>query len=306
MPLLSRTKPRPRRAAPRGLEMAEVALAPISQIQGSAGADVPVSQPDVIVRGRTDVPIRPKFIPPPGGLETIIREDDRVRITETKAPPWRMIAQLEIFRPDSNDPMGVGTAWFVSRTTLVTAGHCVYSNFFFGGWAGKIRISAGRNGPELPFNSITADRFTAPEAWTDTEKPEFDIGCIQLDAPVDAAIGSFQVTALEDNDLIARRINVSGYPSDKANGTEQYHHANRILRVAERRVFYDVDTVGGQSGSPAFVYDEGSDAPRVIGVHTYGVSATPTDFHIEANSATRITPEIVELVQGWIAANKQA
>jgi V8-like Glu-specific endopeptidase len=81
----------------------------------------------------------------------------------------------------------------------------------------------------------------------------------------------------------------------------QYFHKNRILRVTEHRLFYDVDPFGGQSGAPVWVQPEGANEPLAVGIHAYGVGGTPANLGITANSAPRIIPEVFDQIQAWIA-----
>lgn len=57
-------------------------------------------------------------------LETVIGTDERIRITDTEKYPWRVSASLLITAADNSQ--WIGTGWFISPRTLVTAGHCVY------------------------------------------------------------------------------------------------------------------------------------------------------------------------------------
>ena len=78
-------------------------------------------------------------------------------------------------------------------------------------------------------------------------------------------MGWFAVAALPPAELQGYLVNVSGYPGDRGMGTEQYHHKNRVLRVTERRVFYDVDTFGGQSGAPVWIHETDTAPPLAVG-----------------------------------------
>jgi hypothetical protein len=82
------------------------------------------------------------------------------------------------------------------------------------------------------------------------EDADFDIGCIHLDEPLGLQVGWFAVAALPSERLESFLVNVSGYPEDRGGGAEQYLGRNRVLEVSERRLFYEVDTYGGQSGAP--------------------------------------------------------
>jgi glutamyl endopeptidase len=232
-----------------------------------------------------------------GGLESIIgATDDRIRILDTDLFPWRMICALRM--RGASGAGAIGTGWLVGPKTVITAGHCVYSSHFFGGWASSIDVSAGRNGSEYPYGTVVSQRFSSVDLWVNSENPDFDIGCIHLDDPIGDKVGWFAVGAIAPGELEGYKVNVSGYPGDRGRGTEQYHHNNRVLRVSERRLFYDVDTFGGQSGAPVWIHERDDAPPIAVGIHAYGVGGSPGG--LEANSAPRIIPEVLEQIRVWV------
>jgi V8-like Glu-specific endopeptidase len=160
------------------------------------------------------------------------------------------------------------------------------------------RVSPGRNGAEFPFRTARSTRFSSVNRWVEAQDPDFDIGCIHLDDPLGNEVGWFGVGALAPDELEGFLVNVSGYPGDRGGGTEQYHHRNRILRVTERRLFYDVDTFGGQSGAPVWVHETDASPPLAVGIHAYGVGGAVDG--LEANSAPRVIPEVFEQIRTWV------
>jgi len=239
-------------------------------------------------------PIRPPF-------ETVIDVDERVRILDTDLYPWRMICALRMQGPTGAG--AIGTGWFIGPKTVLTAGHCVFSNYFFGGWASRIEVIPGLNGngPNgRPYNSVISNRFSSLDLWTEKEDPDFDIGCIHLDQDKGNEVGWFALGALPPEELVSYLVNISGYPADRGAGAEQYHHRNRVLRVSERRLFYDVDTYGGQSGAPVWIYESEGAPPLAVGIHAYGIGGTPEHYGITANSAPRIIPEVLDRLRGWV------
>ena len=193
----------------------------------------------------------------------------------------------------------IGNWWLVGPRTIITAGHCVHSQDFFGGWATQIEVIPGRNGDETPFGRLVSERFSSVDKWVSDANSDFDIGCIHLDKPIGDEIGWFALASLPANALEQHLVNISGYPADRGFGTEQYFHANRVMRVTDRRIFYDVDTYGGQSGAPVWIYRDGDTQPFIVGIHAYGVGGTPVSFGIIANSAPRIIPEVFDQIQEW-------
>ena len=262
---------------------------------GSATQRVSRSLRHLAVKGKSG-PLLPPF-------ETVIGRDERVRILDTDLAPWRMICALRMRGPSGAG--AIGTGWFIGPKTLLTAGHCVFSRVFFGGWASTIEVIPGLNGQGAaadtrPYGSVSSDRFSSVDRWIDAEDPDFDIGCIHLPEPLGSKVGWFAVGALPPEHLESFLVNVSGYPADRGAGAEQYHGRNRIVRVTERRIFYEVDTYGGQSGSPVWIYEDDQSPPLAVGVHAYGVGGTPVSFGITANSAPRIIPEVLDTLTGWV------
>lgn len=248
-----------------------------------------------LVIGKSQTPIVP---PPDSGLETVLFADERTRIVSTDQQPWKLICALEIDAPWGQF---VGTGWFAGPRTVITAGHCVFDKKQMGGWADKITLTPGRDRERKPFNSFTSERFSSINAWIERQDPDYDVAAIHLDQDVFPAEEVFRVDALPDGELRDYLINVSGYPASPGGGSELYWAKNRIRAVEPRRIYYDVDTSGGQSGGPAYIYPDENSRPIVVGIHAYGVGGTPASMNLRVNSAPRIIPEVVTQIQAWLA-----
>jgi len=175
-----------------------------------------------------------------------------------------------------------------------------------GGWASQITVSSGRDSNELPLSQTTATRFSSTNIWVERGDPDFDVGVIYLDGPLGDRVGWFGVVAPSSEELESYLVNISGYPGMPGLGKEQWFHANRIVHVTDRRIFYDVDIYGGQSGSPVWIYPTPDSEPQVIRIHAYGVGGTPDDIGLVANSAPRITPEMLSTIGMWVKADGEA
>lgn len=282
---------------PSALESIETEPLPQRKVYAGGKGSGPIAKSraeDALVVVGKGKPIRR---PAGGALETVLGVDDRVRVLETDLPPWRMVCALRMFAPGG---AAIGTGWLAGPQTIVTAGHCVHHTGFFGGWASRIEISAGRNGDDFPFDTVVSTRFSSLDRWVQAADPDFDIGCIHLDQPLGDKTGWFGFGSLPDTELESHLVNISGYPSDRGQGRDQYFHANRILAVGNRRIFYDVDTFGGQSGAPVWIQATDGAEPLVVAVHAYGTGGTPLDLGITANSAPRILPEVFDLITSWV------
>jgi len=81
---------------------------------------------------------------------------------------------------------------------------------------------------------------------------------------------------------------LAGYPGDKPFG-ELWGMSRKIASVTPQQLRYQIDTMGGQSGSP--VYIKRNNQRYVVGIHNYGGTTQ--------NSATRITASIYQRLVAW-------
>jgi glutamyl endopeptidase len=223
-------------------------------------------------------------------LEVVIGNDDRVRLDDalTRSNPWRQICALRIRAATGTDY--VGTAWFIGPRILATAGHCVFLRNE-GGWATSIEVIPGKFGPNEPYDRATGTRFGAVDGWIDTGGRDFDYGVILLDdATIGSRVGNFAVEAAPDGELVGVTSRISGYPADRDRAEFQYYHERPVLSVTPTRISYDIDTFGGQSGSPIWRQIQGSPAVA-IGIHTTG--------GLTSNSGTRISEAVLDNLIRW-------
>lgn len=249
-------------------------------------AEITQQVPDI--SGLVDIGAASFGMPPL--LEAVIGTDERIRVPDTEKFPWCSIASLLITGADNSQ--WIGTGWFISPRTLVTAGHCVYikNSDVEGrdGWVKKIQVIPGRNGEKVPYGGITATEFWTVRGWGDDGLESHDYGAVILPGAFPQDPGSFSFGVFTDEELLAATANVAGYPSDKQKGTLGYD--NRIVgSVKPEKVFYAADTAGGQSGSA--VYMIRGQKRIAIAIHTYG-GAT-------ANSGTRITAPAFANLVSW-------
>lgn len=217
--------------------------------------------------------------------ETVCGADDRTRITPATNIPWRWICKLFITFPDG--AQFVGTGWFIGARTVMTAGHCVFSRAN-GGWARSIEVVPGMDGNARPYGSQVGTSFRSVTGWTQDSKPEFDYGAIILpNCDLGNSVGWFGFAYLNNDSLNNLFVNTAGYPADKPFGT-MWFNAGSISRVEDLKIYYMIDTVGGQSGSPVWRLLNGE--RHAVGVHAYG--GCP-------NSATRITKPVFDNMLAW-------
>jgi glutamyl endopeptidase len=220
-------------------------------------------------------------------LEVVIGDDDRELVQNTLDSPWRKIAALRI--KGANGLTYVGTGWFISPTVLATAGHCVFMHDA-GGWSRQIEVIPALDGNNRPFGQAISTKFESSNGWINDRNSDYDYGAIILDKPISEDIGWFAFAAAPDEYLKSNIANISGYPADRDKAMKQYYHARNITRASSRRIYYEIDTYGGDSGAAVWM-NIGENNRVAIGVHTNGSSTS--------NFGTRITDEVYNNLQTW-------
>lgn len=232
------------------------------------------------------------FGTPPLLMETVHGPDNRVRITATSALPWRTNASLLITAADNSQ--WIGTGWFIGPHTLMTAGHVVFikNSGVPGrdGWVKRIQVMPGRNGSTLPYGSVTSSNFRSVTGWTNSGDQNFDYGAIIIPTNLGNTTGWYGFGVYSDADLLNTVGNIAGYPGDKDAGTLWYD-AHKIAAVNSRKVYYDIDSAGGQSGSAVYRIING--ARYGVAIHAYGGATT--------NSGTRIVQDVFNNMVAWKA-----
>jgi glutamyl endopeptidase len=225
-------------------------------------------------------------------IETVHGVDNRIKIANPSVYPWRAMASLLITAADNSQ--WIGTGWFISPRTLITAGHCVFikGSGVAGrdGWVKRIQVMPGRNGASLPYGSSTSTVFRSVTGWTVSGNPEYDYGAIILPTPLGSTTGWLGYGNYSNADLLASVGNIAGYPGDKPAGT-MWYDARRIAAVSTRKVHYDIDTAGGQSGAAVYRIVNGD--RFAFGIHAYGGATT--------NSGTRINADVFARLTSWKA-----
>lgn len=211
--------------------------------------------------------------------DSVFLPDGRTRITNTTLYPSRAIAWLVVTFPSGS---GTCTGWFIGPRTVATAGHCLYDTAT-NKWATSIKVYPGRNGTSAPYGYTTAYRLRSVTGWTVSENWEYDYGIIQTNAAKGSTVGYFGFRWQSSN-VFSGNYTVRGYPGDKTSGT-MWTMTGPIGQVWTRKLFYRMDTYGGQSGSPLY-HTFNNVCCYGVGVHAYG---SYTISGVSYNSATRIT-----------------
>lgn len=190
----------------------------------------------------------------------IIGDDERQQV-DPSVLPYRCVCQLLIRGKRGNSFFGTG--FLIAKRCVITAGHCV---FFSGQWASTITVVPGANGESAPLGKFIASRFRSTTGWTVNGDFNFDYGALLMeDDSLFKAVGGYLPYAIDDG---TTDLQLTGYPLDK--GGSQWKSAGPPKNRSKYRLYYEMDTVEGNSGSPVFASSGG--AYTVIGLHTQGES----------------------------------
>ena len=191
--------------------------------------------------------------------------DDRI-VVNPKLNPFRKICALRIKAKNKN--MYVGTGWFISAHVLATAGHCVFMHDA-GGWVSEVEVLPFLDGDEKSTQKYRSTKFHSFEGWVLYWNSDCDYGVIELNDPVGDTTGFFSFASYEDKNIINQNLNLSGYPLDRYSAIKQLWHGRQIVRASNRKIYYDIDTFGGQSGCPVWLQLKNEERVAVA-IHAYG------------------------------------
>ena len=212
-----------------------------------------------------------------------------IHVSDTASYPWSTQTKLYVTYSNGNSKGCSGT--LIAAKYVLTAGHCVYSKSD-GGWAKTIEAIPG--GTNKPFGSAYATQVRSYTGWASYQDPNYDIALITLDRPIGKSTGWLGYTTYSSVNGITG--NVAGYPGDKG-GTYLYYHSGPISSSTSYRLYYQIDTYGGQSGSGIYYIDSQNNR-YIFGIHTTGVTPSNPSY----NSGTRIDAQKYNYITSSIAS----
>ena len=222
---------------------------------------------------------------------SVIGEDERIPIPDTTIYPFSTIAYLELFN-DANEVFAVCSGAFIGPDAVLTAGHCLWDSGR-GTWnAKRIRVIPAKAEAFEPFGSQYATDWWVPDGFLDSGgSVDFDWGLIRLpDARLTLDTSWLPVAVLATASLRDPAFTpaIVGYPVDKPAQTMWGQSRRAFDAVEAYRLFYDIDTSAGQSGSAIWSLNPGRTLGYVVGIHTQGAGGTGD------NSGSRIDRELLD------------
>ena len=254
-----------------------------------------------------DMAPRPKFDfkgfeqPNETNLEAIIGDDDSVIVPDTANAPWRPLVCLRIYAP--NEDL-VGSGILIRPDVILTAAHNVY-RLGKQSYATSIVAHVGKTKAGVVGAEAYAKRVQCPPEYVNCNGPNdskrfaYDYALIFLNTD---ALGRWtrpehipDVVAqapMSDSDLRSAQLTIAGYPCYEGAPIVLRRCNGNVINLVGTGVYYDMDSMPGQSGGPVFRYNEAAKKIVFAGVHTTG-------FESE-NRARRYDALMQKNIAAWI------
>ena len=220
----------------------------------------------------------------------VIGKDDRIAVTNTDEAPYCYTAYLlsSYINKDGTKSSYRGTGFVAGNSMVVTCGHNIYSHDVNRkGWANSVTIILQKNGDIEPWTT-SKRKLRSNSGWTQKGQKESDWGIIETEQNLADYVG-YGVIASPSTNIVGETVEIPGYPKAVKNETNSHKMWTDTGTVSRQdstgRVYYDIDTSGGNSGSGVFI--NGSTA---VAVHAYGGTL---------NSGARITGLLYNMIMRY-------
>lgn len=228
-------------------------------------------------------PDSPTFVP-----FSVIGEDDREVIIDTRNHPFRAVVQLIIETGTSGKARSC-TGVVVSEDTILTVAPCLVED---GRFVQNVTAIPGRNVGMAPFGSCVSERVFVAEDYLNgiaESNPQFalyQLAAVRLDCPIGERVGYLGLEATEE---IYNNFELLGYPTNIQPVGRQWKSRGKFREELQAGILlHDADTGPGSEGSP-IISDDGQ---------------TVVAIHIGSGTAIRLTSSRIRQIKDWISTDR--
>ncbi|AIL13847.1 hypothetical protein IM40_10800 (plasmid) [Candidatus Paracaedimonas acanthamoebae] len=234
--------------------------------------------------------------------ESIISSDGRDRrkkVKKAKKFPQSIHGRLFLYF-NSTDPsqksiVAIGTGVVISPQNVLTCGHNLYlddekyNKFpYLDRKVAQIVFYPGLKGEKYHLKARSSCYVVHPQ-WIASTSTNHDLGMIHFEKKIGLTTGYIPISP--HSPKLNEEINVTGYPGELEH--YMYTMSGLIKQLELNKIYYDIDTTYGNSGSCIWVGEKNS--PICIGIHTTGVYGS-----YKWNGGILITHENYNLIKGWL------
>jgi glutamyl endopeptidase len=222
-------------------------------------------------------------------------------------PPLAAVASLRLHVVGSGGTsvFFLGTGWFMTPTTVVTAAHVTDITKAWSSVVAPvswhIEILPGLAAGQKPFGTFWASAVTRHPAWTGVHTTNHDIAVLKTSAASSGLPFPQESCLRPAADVISAAsmpaVTVAGYPHIVNSGGTPVTASGPVRVVEGGLCFYDIDTEDGESGAPVLTPIGGHSTP-VAAIHSGGQGNGATSLSNGLNAGLRMRQDLVQ----WLNA----
>ncbi len=199
---------------------------------------------------------------------SIIGDDESYEIIKTHEAPYRAICDIRTYWDKNGDGAAdigyLGSGCMVGRSVVLTCGHILHRPD--AGNCVKVEVYPARQRYYTPYGPYKAKKVFANCKYVQNMVAVNDWGVIILNANAGDITGWLGLKNCKDTDLSGSDVSVIGYPGNKDKyRITMWRSDGKVVADINDFLYYDCDTLPGNSGSPVIDSEN-----KIVAVHAYG------------------------------------